>query len=145
MSEELKEGSVIYRRRWNIYGTGYRWDFYTVKKVTPTGKIRLESGTLLNSLGDFKIYDEKAKKLYIEDNIKESVSSMISNIGRYSDTLSKVSSEDMIRLGNLLEELKIEDVAKWGNDSSEKSYRYNVNKFKKCKSMLESFVDTGSE
>lgn len=141
MEKDLKEGAILYRRRWNIWNDEYLWEFEKVKKITPTGKIRLESGILLPSMEDYNIYDSEAEKAYTQDNIKRVVKYMISNMERnIKNILNEISNEDIIRLGNFLEELKIENVNKWGNETTKRCYQSEVEEFKKLKNKLETQI-----
>lgn len=137
MLREIKEGTVLYRREWNIWNSNYMWEFVKVKKITPTGKIRLENGALLNSLEDFGVYDSEAEQVYIQDKIKEHVGSMIVDMGRnIKNIMNEISIEDTIRLGNMLEELNVENVKKWGSESTEKFYKRSLEEFKYLQSNL---------
>lgn len=135
--EELKEGTILCSRDWNFYNNEYSWEFETIKKITQTGKIRLENGDLLSSLGKYKIYDDEMEKLYIQDQIKDSIRSMIFYMdSNKSNIINESSFEDILKLGNSLEDLKIEDVKKWGNESNKKSYNWSLNKFKTYKNTI---------
>lgn len=137
MIKDLKEGTVLYRRRWNIWNSEYIWEFEKVKKITPTGKIRLESGILLPSIEDYNVYDSEAEKIHTQDNIKRVVKTMVSNMERnIKNILNEISNEDVIRLGNFLEELKIENVNKWDREATKKYYQSDIEEFKKLKSKL---------
>lgn len=135
--EELKEGTILCSRDWNFYNNEYSWEFETIKKITQTGKIRLENGDLLSSLGKYKIYDDEMEKLYIQDQIKDSIRSMIFYMdSNKSNIINESSFEDILKLGNSLEDLKIEDVKKWRNESNKKSYNWSLNKFKTYKNTI---------
>lgn len=138
MSREIKEGTVLYRRKCNIWNSTYEWEFVKVKKITPTGKIRLENGTLLNSLEDFDVYDSEAEQVYIQDKIKEHVGSMLVDMVRnMRHIMNEISLEDTVRLGNILEELNIEEnIKEWGSKSTEKFYKRSLEEFKHLKNKI---------
>ena len=48
----LKEGNKVANEHYNTWRGSY-YQIYTVKKITPTGKIRLDNGVLLNSNGRY--------------------------------------------------------------------------------------------
>ena len=49
----LKEGNKVANEHYNSWRGGSYYQIYTVKKITPTGKIRLDNGVLLNSNGRY--------------------------------------------------------------------------------------------
>lgn len=128
--ENLKPGTTLCMRDWSYHRDEYSWSFDKVKKITPTGKIRLENGELLSSLGRHEIYNDEMKKLYIQDNIQNSVISMIR---RLSDDvrrlIPKLSISDIIRIGNLFESLELENIDSWGRAYNKDWYKSDLDKF----------------
>ena len=49
----LKEGDKVANEHYNSWRGGSYYQIYTVKKITPTGKIRLDNGVLLNQNGKY--------------------------------------------------------------------------------------------
>lgn len=130
--EELKPGTILCKRNWNIYNMEYAWEFEKVKKVTPTGKIRLESGELLSSLEDcgYIVYGKEEQLLYMQDKIQECVSSMIRRFSEESKRLfPKLTIDDIIKIGNLFESLKLENIDTWGRDHTKRWYKEDLNYF----------------
>lgn len=121
--ENLKPGTVLCERDWNMWRNEYIWSFDSIKKITPTGKIRLESGELLTTLGKYEVYDDKMKKLYIQDNIQKNVIDMIERLGNNANKIIlKLPIDDIIRLGNLLESLEIENIDSWSREHDKSWY-----------------------
>lgn len=134
MLGELREGTILFKRRKNIWNNYYEWEFVKVKKITETGKIRLTNEKLLNSLEGFRIFNAEAEQIYIQDRIKEHVRNMIVDMERnINNIIDEMSIEKALYLGNVLEELKIENVKKWSRESTEKYYNRNLEEFKNLK------------
>lgn len=49
----LKSGDQVANEHYNSWRGGSYYQIYTVKKITPTGKIRLDNGVLLNQNGKY--------------------------------------------------------------------------------------------
>lgn len=121
--ENLKPGTVLCERDWNIWRNEYVWSFDSIKKITPAGKIRLESGELLATLGKYEVYDDEMKKLYIQDNIQKDVIDMIKILGDNANRiLPLLPIDDIIRLGDLLESLEIENIDRWNREHDKHWY-----------------------
>lgn len=128
--ENLKPGTVLCCRSWNYHRGEYCWVFEKVKKITPTGKIRLENDELLSSLGCYTIYDDKMKELYIQDNMRENVMKMIRYFGQESGRLaSEFTVSDIVKIGDFLESLKLENVDGWGREHTKDWYKDSLNYF----------------
>lgn len=142
--ENLKPGTVLCERDWNIWRNEYIWSFDGVKKITPTGKIRLESGELLSTLGRYEVYDDKMKKLYIQDNIQKNVIDMVKRLGDNANKIIlKLPIDDIISLGNLLESLEIENIDSWSRERDKAWYDNSLVDFInfRNKFLMESNID----
>lgn len=142
--ENLKPGTVLCERDWNIWRNEYIWSFDGVKKITPTGKIRLESGELLSTLGRYEVYDDKMKKLYIQDNIQKNVIDMVKRLGDNANKIIlKLPIDDIISLGNLLESLEIENIDSWSREHDKAWYDNSLVDFInfRNKFLMESNID----
>ncbi|MDY5098737.1 MULTISPECIES: hypothetical protein [Clostridia] len=142
--ENLKPGTVLCERDWNIWRNEYIWSFDGIKKITPTGKIRLESGELLSTLGRYEVYDYKMKKLYIQDNIQKNVIDMIKRLGDNANKIIlKLPIDDIISLGNLLESLEIENIDSWSRERDKAWYDNSLVDFInfRNKFLMESNID----
>lgn len=142
--ENLKPGIVLCRRDWNVWRNEYIWSFDSIKKITPTGKIRLESGELLATLGKHEVYDDEMKMLYMQDNIQKNVIDMIK---RFGDNASRIfpllAIDDIIRLGDLLESLEIENIDSWSREHDKAWYDNSLVDFInfRNKFLMESNID----
>lgn len=142
--ENLKPGTVLCERDWNVWRNEYVWSFDRIKKITPTGKIRLESGELLSTLGRYEVYDDKMKKLYIQDNIQKNVIDMIKRLGDNANKIIlKLPIDDIISLGNLLESLEIENIDSWSREHDKAWYDNSLVDFInfRNKFLMESNID----
>ena len=128
--ENLKPGTVLCERDWNMWRNEYVWSFDSIKKITPTGKIRLESGELLATLGRYEVYDDEMKKLHIQDNIQKNVIDMIKRLGNNANKIFlKLPIDDIISLGNLLESLEIENIDSWSKEYDKAWYDNSLASF----------------
>lgn len=128
--ENLKPGTVLCCRSWNYHRREYCWIFEKVRKITPTGKIRLENDELLSSLGCYTIYDDEMKELYLQDNIQKNVMKMIRYFGEEGERLApKLTISDIVKIGDFLESLKLENVDGWGREHTKDWYKNALNYF----------------
>ena len=111
----LKEGDKVANEHYNSWRGGSYYQIYTVKKITPTGKIRLDNGVLLNSNGRYYPRDVWNSNSYniepVTDEIlnsiktrkiKNKLSSNIESI--FKDyNLMGMSLEDLKAINNILE------------------------------------------
>ena len=111
----LKEGDKVANEYYNSWRGGSYYQIYTVKKITPTGKIRLDNGVLLNSNGRYYPRDVWGSNSYdiepVTDEILEAIrirklkiklSSNIESI--FKDyNLMGMSLEDLETINNILE------------------------------------------
>lgn len=133
----LKEGIIICSREWNRWNNEYSWEFQKIKKITPTGKIRLENGNLISSLGKYNVFNKEMEKLFIEDEIKKCVKSMLFYMNSNKNNIfADLQIEEVINFGNLLEQLKIENIDKWGSELNKKYYKDSLDDFIKRKSEI---------
>lgn len=119
----VKVGDVLFTREWDMWSKEYKWNFDTVKKITPKGKIRLEKSNELIEESDiaddnddrfygFRVYSDKYEKLYIEDEIKSSIAKLIVESECYISKLKERDTHlyDLIKLGIAFSNLKLEDI-----------------------------------
>lgn len=133
---DLKEGTVICKRQ-NNWHKSYTWKFEKVKKITPTGKIRLENGDLLNSLEPYKVYDKEMETIYNQDMLKENLKDMIYyTFNERDDIIKNLSIDEVMKFGNLFKDLKIEDMKDLAMFSDTKRYKKCLNKFEEYESKL---------
>ena len=111
----LKEEDQVANEHYNSWRGGSYYQIYTVKKITATGKIRLDNGVLLNSNGryyprdvwDSNSYDIEPVTDEILNSIKtrkikNKLSSNIESI--FKDyNLMGMSVEDLEAINNILE------------------------------------------
>ena len=111
----LKEEDKVANEHYNPWRGGSYYQIYTVKKITPTGKIRLDNGVLLNSDGSYSPRDVWNSNSYniepVTDEIlnsiktrkiKNKLSSNIESI--FKDyNLMGMSLEDLKAINNILE------------------------------------------
>ena len=118
----LKEGDKVTNEHYNTWRGGSYYQIYTVKKITPTGKIRLDNGVLLNSNGRYYPRDVWNSNGYdiepVTDEILNSIKTrkiknkLCSNIESiFKDyNLMGMSIEDLETINNILEKyVKKED------------------------------------
>ena len=111
----LKEGNKVANEHYNSWRGGSYYKIYTVKKITPTGKIRLDNGVLLNSNGRYYPRDVWNSNSYniepVTDEIlnsiktrkiKNKLSSNIESIFK-NYNLMGMSLEDLKAINNILE------------------------------------------
>lgn len=117
----LKSGDQVANEHYNSWRGGSYYQIYTVKKITPTGKIRLDNGVLLNSNGRYYPRDVWNSNSYdiepVTDEIlnsiktrkiKNKLSSNIESI--FKDyNLMGMSVEDLEAINNILEKYVKED------------------------------------
>lgn len=112
----LKEGNKVANEHYNTWRGGSYYQIYTVKKITPTGKIRLDNGVLLNQNGKYynrdvwgggedyniePVTDEILNSIKTR-KIKKKLSSNIESI--FKDyNLMGMSVEDLEAINNILE------------------------------------------
>lgn len=112
----LKEGDKVANEHYNSWRGGSYYKIYTVKKITPTGKIRLDNGVLLNQNGKYynrdvwgsgedyniePVTDEILNSIKTR-KIKNKLSSNIESI--FKDyNLMGMSLEDLKAINNILE------------------------------------------
>lgn len=112
----LKEGNKVANEHYNSWRGGSYYQIYTVKKITPTGKIRLDNGVLLNQNGKYynrdvwgggedyniePVTDEILEAIRIR-KLKIKLSSNIESI--FKDyNLMGMSIEDLEAINNILE------------------------------------------
>lgn len=134
MNKDLEIGTVLYKREFNIYRHEFDWEFRTIKNITKTGKIRLDNGVLLNSLGYFKVFSDEGRKLLIEDKIKKNVKNIIYYLSSNKDNaINELPIEDVIKLGNAIKDASIENTKRWSNATGKESYENTINCFNKNK------------
>ena len=111
----LKEEDKVANEHYNPCRGGSYYQIYTVKKITPTGKIRLDNGVLLNSDGSYSPRDVWNSNSYniepVTDEIlnsiktrkiKNKLSSNIESI--FKDyNLMGMNLEDLETINNILE------------------------------------------
>ena len=111
----LKEEDKVANEHYNTWRGGSYYEIYTVKKITPTGKIRLDNGVLLNSNGryyprdvwnsnsyDIEPVTEEILNSIKTRKIKNKLSSNIESI--FKDyNLMGMSIEDLEAINNILE------------------------------------------
>ena len=118
----LKEDDKVANEHYNTWRGGSYYQIYTVKKITPTGKIRLNNGILLNSNGRYYPRDVWNSNSYniepVTDEILNSIKTrkiknkLCSNIESiFKDyNLMGMSIEDLETINNILEKyVKKED------------------------------------
>ena len=118
----LKEEDKVANEHYNSWRGGSYYQIYTVKKIIPTGKIRLNNGVLLNSNGryyprdvwnsnsyDIEPVTEEILNSIKTRKIKNKLSSNIESI--FKDyNLMGMSVEDLETINNILEKyVKKED------------------------------------
>lgn len=118
----LKSGDQVANEHYNSWRGGSYYQIYTVKKIIPTGKIRLNNGVLLNSNGryyprdvwnsnsyDIEPVTEEILNSIKTRKIKNKLSSNIESI--FKDyNLMGMSVEDLETINNILEKyVKKED------------------------------------
>lgn len=118
----LKSGDQVANEHYNSWRGGSYYQIYTVKKITPTGKIRLDNGVLLNQNGKYynrdvwgggEDYDiepvtEEILNSIKTRKIKNKLSSNIESI--FKDyNLMGMSVEDLEAINNILEKYVKED------------------------------------
>ena len=112
----LKSGDQVANEHYNTWRGESYYQIYTVKKITPTGKIRLDNGVLLNSNGKYynrdvwgggedynvePVTDEILNSIKTR-KIKKKLSSNIESI--FKDyNLMGMSVEDLKAINNILE------------------------------------------
>ena len=112
----LKSGDQVANEHYNSWRGGSYYQIYTVKKITPTGKIRLDNGVLLNQNGKYynrdvwgggedyniePVTDEILNSIKTR-KIKNKLSSNIESI--FKDyNLMGMSVEDLKAINNILE------------------------------------------
>ena len=112
----LKEGDKVANEHYNSWRGGSYYQIYTVKKITPSGKIRLNNGILLNQNGKYynrdvwgggedyniePVTDEILEAIRIR-KLKIKLSSNIESI--FKDyNLMGMSVEDLETINNILE------------------------------------------
>ena len=112
----LKEEDKVANEHYNSWRGGSYYQIYTVKKITPTGKIRLNNGILLNQNGKYynrdiwgsgedyniePVTDEILNSIKTR-KIKNKLSSNIESI--FKDyNLMGMSVEDLEAINNILE------------------------------------------
>lgn len=112
----LKEGNKVANEHYNSWRGGSYYQIYTVKKITPTGKIRLDNGVLLNQNGKYynrdvwgggedyniePVTDEILNSIKTR-KIKNKLSSNIESI--FKDyNLMGMSVDDLETINNILE------------------------------------------
>lgn len=112
----LKEGDKVANEHYNSWRGGSYYQIYTVKKITATGKIRLNNGILLNQNGKYynrdvwgggedyniePVTDEILEAIRIR-KLKIKLSSNIESI--FKDyNLMGMSVEDLETINNILE------------------------------------------
>ena len=111
----LKEGNKVANEHYNTWRGGSYYQIYTVKKITPTGKIRLDNGVLLNSNGRYYPRDVWGSNSYniepVTDEILNSIKTrkiknkLCSNIESiFKDyNLMGMNIEDLETISNILE------------------------------------------
>ena len=112
----IKAGDKVANEHYNSWRGGSYYQIYTVKKITPTGKIRLDNGVLLNQNGKYynrdvwgggEDYDiepvtEEILNSIKTRKIKKKLSSNIESI--FKDyNLMGMSVEDLEAINNILE------------------------------------------
>ena len=113
---DLKEGDKVANEHYNSWRGGSYYQIYTVKKITPSGKIRLNNGVLLNQNGKYYNRDvwgggedyniepvtEEILNSIKTRKIKNKLSSNIESI--FKDyNLMGMSIEDLETINNILE------------------------------------------
>ena len=111
----LKAGDKVANKHYNPWRDGSYYEIYTVKKITPTGKIRLDNGVLLYSNGRYYPRDAWHSNSYniepITDEILEAIRIRKLKI-KLNDKISKIfkdynlmgmSVEDLETINNILE------------------------------------------
>ena len=112
----LKEEDQVANEHYNSWRGGSYYQIYTVKKITPTGKIRLDNGVLLNQNGKYynrdvwgggedyniePVTDEILEAIRIR-KLKIKLSSNIESI--FKDyNLMGMTVEDLEAINNILE------------------------------------------
>ena len=111
----LKEGDKVANEHYNSWRGGSYYKIYTVKKITPTGKIRLDDGILLNSNGRYYPRDVWNSNSYDIEPVTEEILEVIrirklkiklsSNIESiFKDyNLMGMSVDDLEAINNILE------------------------------------------
>lgn len=112
----LKEGDKVANEHYDSWRGGSYYHIYTVKKITPTGKIRLDNGVLLNQNGKYYNHDvwgggedyniepvtEEILNSIKTRKIKNKLSSNIESI--FKDyNLMGMNLEDLKTINNILE------------------------------------------
>ena len=119
---KLKEGDKVANEHYNSWRGGSYYKIYTVKKITPTGKIRLDDGILLNQNGKYYNRDAWGGEDYniepVTDEILEAIRIRKLKI-KLNDKISKIfndynlmgmSVDDLETINNILEKyVKKED------------------------------------
>ena len=111
----LKEEDKVANEHYNSWRGGSYYQIYTVKKIIPTGKIRLNNGVLLNSNGRYYPRDVWNSNSYdiepVTDEILEAIRIRKLKI-KLNDKISKIfndynlmgmSVEDLETINNILE------------------------------------------
>ena len=112
----LKEGDQVANKHYNTWRDGSYYEIYTVKKITPTGKIRLDNGVLLNQNGKYYNRDiwgsgEDYNIEPVTDEILEAIRIRKLKI-KLNDKISKIfkdynlmgmTVEDLEAINNILE------------------------------------------
>lgn len=111
----LKAGDKVANKHYNPWRDGSYYEIYTVKKITPTGKIRLDNGTLLDNDGYYSNLERWGNTTYniepVTDEILEVIRIRKLKI-KLNDKISKIfkdynlmgmSVEDLETINNILE------------------------------------------
>lgn len=132
--KNVKEGDILCRREYNYWNKTYNWEFQEVKKITPTGKIRLTNGKLINSLSTYDVYNEEMKRIFAEDSLRDAFSSMIYIIfSNKKNIAEQVRLEDIFKFIDTLEGFQLDTLVEWEKETDKKYYEYRLNALKEYK------------
>lgn len=128
--EEIKEDTQLCLREYDYFGKSYNWSFAKVKKITPSGKIRLDNGKLLKDLGSYKVYNDSMRSLHIEDLIDKSMLHIIYKLYVSKGYLIKgLSTDKLIDIFNFISNLSLEEL-EWANPQEKEDFIFCTNRMK---------------
>lgn len=91
--KSLKEGDLVADKRYNGY-----YSIFKIKKITPKGSIRLETGHLLNENGEYyKFEGWSSTNIYIEP-LTEEIKNSIAIRKEIIDIINKIKNIDFRKL-----------------------------------------------
>lgn len=132
--KNVKEGDILCKREYNYWNKNYNWEFQEVKKITPTGKIRLMNGKLIDSLGVYNVYNKEMKQIFAKDSIRDAFSSIIYIIYSNKNNIAEqVQLEDIFKFIDTLEGFQLDTLVEWGKETDRKYYKDRLDTIKKYK------------